>query len=80
MNKRRKLTVHPKNKNSSHLAVETVAACIAIAIFNKKQKEMMPMKNIKTYIFNFVKTAASFAAYAITLIITQDASAATALD
>ena len=38
------------------------------------------MKNLKTYIFNFVKTAASFAAYAIPLIITQDASAATALD
>lgn len=37
------------------------------------------MGNLKTYIFNFVKSAASFAAYAITLMITQDASAATAL-
>lgn len=37
------------------------------------------MNNLTTRIFNFVKTAASFAAYAITLIITQDASAATAL-
>lgn len=38
------------------------------------------MDNLKTRIFNFIKAAASFAAYAITLIITQDASAATALD
>ena len=37
------------------------------------------MNNLTTRIFNFVKATASFAAYAITLIITQDASAATAL-
>lgn len=36
-------------------------------------------KIVKTRIFEFAKAAASFAAYAITLITTNDASAATAL-
>ncbi len=40
---------------------------------------MMPMGNSNS-LFNFAKSAASFAAYAITLVLTNDASAATALN
>ena len=59
--------------------VETVAACIEYPIKSKWEKEMMPMNYKNILFFNFVKKAASFAAYTISLLITQDASAATAL-
>jgi len=59
--------------------VETVAACIKYRITNIKQKGMMPMGNNHLF-FDFAKTAASFAAYTITLALTNDASAATALN
>ena len=59
--------------------METVAACIEYRITNKRKKGMMPMGNSNS-LFNFAKSAASFAAYAITLVLTNDASAATALN
>jgi len=59
--------------------VETVAACIKYHITSKWKKEMMPMNYKNNLFFNYVKKAASFAAYTISLLITQDASAATAL-
>ena len=60
--------------------METLAACITIAFLKIKKKGMMPMaNNTIIYIVNALKSAASFAVYTATVLITGDASAATAL-
>ena len=60
--------------------VETVGACIPLAITYIRAKEMMPMAQLaNTQLIPAITKAASFAAYSIALFTTGDASFATAL-
>ena len=60
--------------------VETVAACIPLALTYMRAKEMMPMAQfVNTHVIPAFTKAASFAAYSFALLITGDASFATAL-
>ena len=63
-----------------HLFVETVGACIPFALSHLRAKEMMPMAQfMNTQFISAITKAASFAAYFAALLITGDASFATAL-
>ena len=60
--------------------VETVRACIPLAITYIRAKEMMPMAQfVNTQLIPVMTKAASFAAYSVALFTTGDASFATAL-
>ena len=60
--------------------VETVAACISLALTYMRAKEMMPMAQfVNTHVIPTFTKAASFAAYSFALFSTGDASFATAL-
>ena len=60
--------------------VETVGACIPLAITNIRAKEMMPMAQfVNTQLIPAITKAASFTAYSVALFTTGDASFATAL-
>ena len=60
--------------------VETVGACIPLAITYIGAKEMMPMAQfMNTQFIPAITKAASFAAYSVALFTTGDASFATAL-
>ena len=60
--------------------VETVGACIPLAITYVRAKEMMPMAQfVNTQLIPAITKAASFAAYSVALLTTSDASFATAL-
>ena len=60
--------------------VETVGACIPLAITYIRAKEMMPMAQLaNTQLIPAITKAASFAAYSVALFTTGDASFATAL-
>ena len=60
--------------------VETVGACIPLAITYIGAKEMMPMAQLaNTQLIPAITKAASFAAYSVALFTTGDASFATAL-
>lgn len=60
--------------------VETVGACIPLALTYIRAKEMMPMAQfVNTQLFSAVTKAASFAAYSVALLTTGDASFATVL-
>lgn len=60
--------------------VETVGACIPLAITYIRAKEMMPMAQlVNTQLIPAITKAASFAAYSVALFTTGDASFATAL-
>jgi len=59
--------------------VETVAACIQNRMTIFRAKEMMPMATYNSTFFSALEKAASFAAYTIALITTDDAGFATAL-
>ena len=60
--------------------VETVGACIPLAITYIRAKEMMPMAQfMNTHLIPAITKAASFAAYSVALFTTGDASFATAL-
>ena len=63
-----------------HLFVETVGACIPLAIIHLRAKEMMPMAQlVNTQLIPAITKAASFAAYSVALYSTGDVSFATAL-
>ena len=60
--------------------VETVGACIPLAITYVRAKEMMPMAQfVNTQLIPAITKAASFASYSVALFTTGDASFATAL-
>ena len=60
--------------------VETVGACIPLAITYVRAKEMMPMAQfVNTQLIPAITKVASFAAYSVALFTTGDASFATAL-
>lgn len=60
--------------------VETVGACIPLALIQLRAKEMMPMAQfVNTQLIPAMTKAASFAAYSVALLTTGDASFATAL-
>ena len=60
--------------------VETVGACIPLALIQLREKEMMPMAQfVNTQLIPAMTKAASFAAYSVALLTTGDASFATAL-
>ena len=60
--------------------VETVGACIPLAITYIRAKEMMPMAQlVNTQLIPAITKAASFAAYSVALFTIGDASFATAL-
>ena len=60
--------------------VETVGACIPLVLIHLRAKEMMPMAQfVNTQLIPAMTKAASFAAYSVALLITGDASFATAL-
>ena len=60
--------------------VETVGACILLAISYIRAKEMMPMAQfVNTQLIPVITKAASFAAYSVALFTTGNASFATAL-
>lgn len=60
--------------------VETVGACIPLAITYIRAKEMMPTSQfVNTQLIPAITKAASFAAYSVALFTTGDASFATAL-
>ena len=60
--------------------VETVGACIPLALTYIRAKEMMPMADyINNNLFLAITKAASFAAYSVALLTTGDASFATVL-
>ena len=60
--------------------VETVGACIPLAITYIRAKEMMPMAQfVNTQLIPAITKAASFAAYSVARFTTGDASFATAL-
>ena len=62
------------------MLVETVAACILLALTYMRAKEMMPMAQfVNAHVIPAITKAASFAAYSFALFFTGDASFATAL-
>ena len=60
--------------------METVGACIPLAITHIRAKEMMPMAQfVNSQLIPAITKAASFAAYSVALLTTGDASFATGL-